>query len=1385
MVESRRRPWAALRSILMLQRRPLGRKLRGPETLEVRRLLTRVAWPLEAGGNGHEYEPVAEFVTWHEARAVAAARGGHLVTLTSDAENQFVFGLINAPEYWHNVAPVWGPWIGYYQADTTLEPDGGWQWVTAEPWVYHDWRDGEPNDWSGEHHAHYNGDGFALDGRFAAWNDQPADTLLAYVIEYDGHADVRDFGAGDRLEPNDGFAISADLGIASEFKIHDLALADLVDRDWLHFRPTASGYARIRLEAPAGSRDLIAGIYDAQRQFLPSSNEEGVNTRLLSLSAGETYYVSARWLETRAGDHLAGPLPYRIVIETGLDLAAPDVPLSQAIPLTLGDQVVANTDGFLRRNEARELYAFDRGNRTHFDAAVVASKNLERTVFRLLDSAGRPLELQATLANGRLRLSGELPPGDRFYLEISHGDLPVDVFYDLEFALSRVLPTPTNTSPGAARELGPQQEFAFEAVQQANGGDGVFFTFTALAAGPHWLLADTDGAGQVGIELLGLDDPAANVAGNQVVELTLQAGQRYQVRLTSSAPALLSMRLRPATAAVPDQFEDNDSPQAPGLLEVVDLAVYEGLSLHYDPQPFQGRDRDFYRIAAPETGLLVVSLEEIEPIAGAAELILRRSDGASAPSPYSPVRTRVALPLAAGLEFTLEVVSKGPPVSVGYRLRLEVVPLPANEPGETPLDWGMLGSLPATHYALDYDGDADRYRFTAAESGKAIVSFRHDDARSDSANLRFSSATGRRTSFGRPRGDGWIDYPLTVLAGETIELVLESAPGGYQLAVATGPDDPWEPDNTLGEANKTYSSSPSEHLLGPGDEADLVTLFRTRGYAGTATLTFDQAQLGVELALVDRLGKVLAQGVVGTNQATVALPFSLVDEPAFLRVTRTQGQGRYIATLAQQNLFAAATSFDAAIDRGVLTEIPREVWSIARNQSRYFEFTAGAEGVLQASITGAGLELYGADRALLASVRSGQAVIAPVVAGQTYYLRLTSTANVSASLALAVRPPAENLSPETALDLGRVQLVRLAPLPLLAGQAAWCRFTAAITGSGRISTGGELYEWVEPQWRLLEPVFSNYQVREGATYALRLPAAEARLVSPSLRLDLGDELEPNDTPAAASYFGKVFATGGRASVLLGPNDVDHFAFYAGRAGIHRLTFDGAIPPGSSVQILNRNGAVLSVGADSVQAVLEQGNVYLLRITGAEVQQPTPYAFVWSWLGDRYEPNDLGTAAADWGQLAFLREAGLSLHEPTDIDWFSFVSPRSGQANLGLDHAGGELQFDVLDEGDAVVASSGPAAARLEVAWNAIAGARYRLHVFAAAGSDVAEYSVGVSLPTIPGDFDGSGMVDLADFGLLKAAFGRVDATRAAGDADGDGDVDLSDFGLLKANLGRS
>ncbi len=58
----------------------------------------------------------------------------------------------------------------------------------------------------------------------------------------------------------------------------------------------------------------------------------------------------------------------------------------------------------------------------------------------------------------------------------------------------------------------------------------------------------------------------------------------------------------------------------------------------------------------------------------------------------------------------------------------------------------------------------------------------------------------------------------------------------------------------------------------------------------------------------------------------------------------------------------------------------------------------------------------------------------------------------------------------------------------------------------------------------------------------------------------------------------------------------------------------------------------------------------------------------------------------------------------------------------------------------------------------------------------------IDVPELPGDANQDGRVDLQDFGILKAHFGRAGG-RSEGDLSGDGKVDLSDFGILKAGFG--
>lgn len=156
-----------------------------------------VEWRESQGGNGHFYKVVAERqgITWIEANGRAIAAGGHLATITSAAENEFVAKLADAAHFWGH-PPHWavsrlGPWLGGRQGRS-----GKWQWVTGEPFKFTDWHENEPNTHvvpTESAQALLNCISFyakqseSPSGRSPLWSDNPSgqDYVSSYVIEFD------------------------------------------------------------------------------------------------------------------------------------------------------------------------------------------------------------------------------------------------------------------------------------------------------------------------------------------------------------------------------------------------------------------------------------------------------------------------------------------------------------------------------------------------------------------------------------------------------------------------------------------------------------------------------------------------------------------------------------------------------------------------------------------------------------------------------------------------------------------------------------------------------------------------------------------------------------------------------------------------------------------------------------------------------------------------------------------------------------------------------------------------------------------------------------------------------------------------------------------------
>ena len=143
-----------------------------------------IQWTSAAGGNDHWYEFVRlEGVDWFQASAAAMSSTymgmpGQLATITSGAENQFVYSLIDFA-FGTRKGSIW---LGGVQAPGGVEPAGDWTWVTGEPWAYTNWAAVEPNDLIGAEQYLTFDDFTDMNG---TWNDWAGTNgASGYVIEY-------------------------------------------------------------------------------------------------------------------------------------------------------------------------------------------------------------------------------------------------------------------------------------------------------------------------------------------------------------------------------------------------------------------------------------------------------------------------------------------------------------------------------------------------------------------------------------------------------------------------------------------------------------------------------------------------------------------------------------------------------------------------------------------------------------------------------------------------------------------------------------------------------------------------------------------------------------------------------------------------------------------------------------------------------------------------------------------------------------------------------------------------------------------------------------------------------------------------------------------------
>ena len=140
---------------------------------------------IEQAAHLSRYEIIRDDVSWSEANDACIARGGHLATITSQAEMDQLVGMCEG-------AGVKYCWLGGY---TSVGGNGAFgHWITGEPFGYTAWYPGEPsrNDLDGTPEFYLML--WKVENAWS-WNDQREDVLdsgldyfkgnLGYICEYE------------------------------------------------------------------------------------------------------------------------------------------------------------------------------------------------------------------------------------------------------------------------------------------------------------------------------------------------------------------------------------------------------------------------------------------------------------------------------------------------------------------------------------------------------------------------------------------------------------------------------------------------------------------------------------------------------------------------------------------------------------------------------------------------------------------------------------------------------------------------------------------------------------------------------------------------------------------------------------------------------------------------------------------------------------------------------------------------------------------------------------------------------------------------------------------------------------------------------------------------
>lgn len=175
---------------------------------------------------GHKYELYNESMTWESAKLFCEKKGGHLVTISDEKENEFVNGMRCrnlSTDYKQSI------WLG--GSDTANE--GTWSWITGEPFTYSNWEPNEPNGGTSQNYLQMYSSG--------NWDDVQNEAGRFVVCEYDS-VQPKQTPVASSLSLSDNIGFNIYMRISDDVLSDDGAMMIITNSDGKVIKKLISSY---------------------------------------------------------------------------------------------------------------------------------------------------------------------------------------------------------------------------------------------------------------------------------------------------------------------------------------------------------------------------------------------------------------------------------------------------------------------------------------------------------------------------------------------------------------------------------------------------------------------------------------------------------------------------------------------------------------------------------------------------------------------------------------------------------------------------------------------------------------------------------------------------------------------------------------------------------------------------------------------------------------------------------------------------------------------------------------------------------------------------------------------------------------------------------------